>query len=210
METVFAPGIIVPLRPLRPFFGSAPAPELEQIRGTRVLVADDSASNRFVLREMLRSLGCRSVEVADATQALDALRKARDEGDAFRLAILDQIMPGMNGIEVTRRLRDISPETRVLAMTVHEDEDMLREMLRAGAYGYIIKPFDPTNLRASVEMALYFDGTPRRERRAKARTRARQARTPTVRPTMLGAFKGTTSRSFDPSPRAPVGKFEDH
>jgi two-component system response regulator NreC len=52
---------------------------------------------------------------------------------------MDVSMSGLNGIETTRQLKEISPQSRVLALTVHEDEGVLREMIRAGAFGYIIK-----------------------------------------------------------------------
>jgi two-component system response regulator NreC len=55
------------------------------------------------------------------------------------IVLMDISMPGLSGIEATRQLRKIAPHTRVLALTVHEDEGMLREMIRAGAHGYIIK-----------------------------------------------------------------------
>ena len=53
--------------------------------------------------------------------------------------LLDLNMPGPGGIEVTRRLRELVPETRVLVLTVHEDEGLLREAIDSGASGYIIK-----------------------------------------------------------------------
>jgi two-component system response regulator NreC len=55
------------------------------------------------------------------------------------IVLMDISLPGLSGIEVTRQVRDVSPKTRVLMLTVHEDEGMLRESIRAGAYGYILK-----------------------------------------------------------------------
>jgi two-component system response regulator NreC len=55
------------------------------------------------------------------------------------IVLMDISMPGLNGIEAPRRLSEITPQARVLALTVHEEEGMLREMIRAGAYGYIVK-----------------------------------------------------------------------
>jgi DNA-binding NarL/FixJ family response regulator len=102
----------------------------------RILIVDDHSLIRAGLRALL-----------EGEPDLQVVGEAGDGHAALRLTVelkpdivlMDVSMPGLNGIEATRQLRDISPKSRVLALTVHEDEGMLREMIRAGAFGYIIK-----------------------------------------------------------------------
>ena len=68
------------------------------------------------------------------------------------IVLMDISLPGLSGIEVTRQVRDISPVTRVLMLTVHEDEGMLRESIRAGAYGYILKRAADAELIQAIQV----------------------------------------------------------
>ena len=102
----------------------------------RILIADDHGLIRAGLRALLEDVPDMKV-VGEAGDGLVVLRLAAElQPD---IVLMDISMPGLNGIEATRRLGEISPQARVLALTVHEEEGMLREMIRAGAYGYIIK-----------------------------------------------------------------------
>jgi DNA-binding NarL/FixJ family response regulator len=102
----------------------------------RILIADDHGLIRAGLRALLEDVPDMEV-VGEAGDGLAVLRLAAElQPD---IVLMDISMPGLNGIEATRRLGEISPQARVLALTVHEEEGMLREMIRAGAYGYIIK-----------------------------------------------------------------------
>jgi DNA-binding NarL/FixJ family response regulator len=102
----------------------------------RVLLADDHA----VVREGLKAL-------IDAEPGMEVVAEAADGLAALALAaecspdvvVTDVSMPGLNGAEVTRRLRERNPGQRVLALTVHEDHGYLRLLLEAGAAGYILK-----------------------------------------------------------------------
>ena len=102
----------------------------------QILIADDHG----VLRAGLRTL-------LNAEPNLEVIGEASDGNDVLRLAselhpdivLLDISMPGPGGIEVTRRLKEALPELRVLILTAHEDESLLREAVQAGAAGYIIK-----------------------------------------------------------------------
>lgn len=101
-----------------------------------ILLADDHG----VLRAGLRAL-------LDAEPGLQVVGEATDGQETLLLAgelhpdvvLLDVSMPGPGGIEVTRQLEEALPETRVLILTVHEDESLLREAIQAGAAGYITK-----------------------------------------------------------------------
>ena len=113
----------------------------------RVLVADDHAATRADLRDALektsRFVVC--AEVADAAAAIDAALREHPD-----LCLLDIRMPG-NGItaawEITARL----PETKVVMLTVSQDDGDLFASLRAGASGYLLKDLDPNELPAALE-----------------------------------------------------------
>ena len=102
----------------------------------RILIADDHGLLRAGLRALLRDEPDMAV-VGEAIDSEDAIRKALElRPDVI---LLDISMPGRGGLEVTRFLRKNLPGTRILILTVHEDEGLLREAIRLGASGYIIK-----------------------------------------------------------------------
>ena len=102
----------------------------------RILIADDHGVLRAGLRVLL-----------GAEPDLQIVGEAADGQETLRLAgelcpdvvLLDISMPGPSGIEITRRLQETLPNARVLILTVHEDESLLREVMRSGAVGYIGK-----------------------------------------------------------------------
>lgn len=102
----------------------------------RILIADDHGVIRAGLRALLEDVPDLQIigEAPDGAAALQLTAELLPD-----VVLMDISMAGLSGIEATRQIREISPRTRVLALTVHEDESMLREMIRAGAFGYIIK-----------------------------------------------------------------------
>jgi two-component system response regulator NreC len=102
----------------------------------RILIADDHGVLRAGLRALLNAEPNFEVvaEAADGKEALCLTEELRPD-----VALLDISMPGPDGIEVTRCLKEMMPEARILILTVHEDEGLLREAIRAGASGYILK-----------------------------------------------------------------------
>jgi two-component system response regulator NreC len=108
-----------------------------------ILLADDHGVLRAGLRALLNAEPDLSV-VGEAATGDEALQLAAElQPD---IVLLDLNMPGPGGIEVTRRLSEVLSETRVLVLTVHEDEGLLREAIDAGASGYIIKRAVETEL----------------------------------------------------------------
>lgn len=101
-----------------------------------VLIADDHGVIRAGLRALLNAEPGLQV-VGEATDGQETLRLANELHPD--VVLLDISMPGPGGIEVTRQLKAALPGTRVLILTVHEDESLLREAMRAGAAGYITK-----------------------------------------------------------------------
>ena len=102
----------------------------------RILIVDDHGVLRAGLKALLSAEPGFEV-VQDASNGADALRLASELNPD--IVLLDMSMPGPNGIEVTRQLKKTLPEIRILILTVHEDETMLQEAIRAGASGYILK-----------------------------------------------------------------------
>jgi DNA-binding NarL/FixJ family response regulator len=102
----------------------------------RILIADDHGVLRAGLRALLSAESDLEVagEAADGRETLRLVSELDPD-----VVLLDVNMPGPDGIEVTRRLKAVKPEVRVLILTVHEDEGLLREAIRAGASGYILK-----------------------------------------------------------------------
>ena len=102
----------------------------------QVLIADDHGVVRAGLRALLSAEADLEV-IGEAATGEEAVRAAiQEEPD---VVLMDISMPGMEGIEATRCLAEAAPEVRVLLLTVHEDAALLREALRTGAAGYVIK-----------------------------------------------------------------------
>ncbi len=115
----------------------------------RIFIVDDEP----IVRESLGSWfanGGYGVEVADSgKQALDRLGST--DADVF---LLDVKMPGMDGIELQKRIREAKPDATVIIMTAYASVDTAVAAMKQGAYDYIIKPFDPDDLEHLVRNAL--------------------------------------------------------
>jgi DNA-binding response OmpR family regulator len=107
----------------------------------RVLVVDDEANHARVISIGLRVEGFEVETAVDAEEALSRLGAA-----PFELAIVDLMMPGINGIQLARLIRERHPETRVVLMSAYHLSE--RQIVRAdcGAVGFVPKPFDLTEL----------------------------------------------------------------
>ncbi|HEX8720647.1 MAG TPA: HD domain-containing phosphohydrolase [Pyrinomonadaceae bacterium] len=114
----------------------------------RVLVADDEPEIRDVLSDLLSPLyDC--VAVGSAEEAVECLR-----GGAFDLVISDIMMGGMSGLELIPRVRELSPDTVVIMISGVQTVESAIEALRAGAFDYVMKPFDLHHVEAAVSRAL--------------------------------------------------------
>jgi DNA-binding NarL/FixJ family response regulator len=113
----------------------------------RVLVADDHR----IVREGLVSLLAESGEcevVAEAADGVEAVERALATHPD--VALIDLTMPRLGGLEAVRRIRERAPRTRVLVLTVHEEEEYVLPAVRAGAAGYLVKDSAASELLAAV------------------------------------------------------------
>lgn len=114
----------------------------------RILVADDHHVVRTGLRALLESKSGWKV-CAEATNGREAVEKAGQLKPD--VAVLDIGMPLLNGVEATRQIRKLSPQTEVLILTMHDSELLVQEVFEAGAHGYILKDDADRNLIAAVD-----------------------------------------------------------
>lgn len=114
----------------------------------RVLIADDDSASRALLAGILRGRGYEFLEAENGLQALDRL----ESPDAPRLAIIDWIMPGMEGPEVVRRVRSRETDRPpyIIILTAKCDESDIIRGLDAGANDYLVKPFSAGELIARL------------------------------------------------------------
>jgi DNA-binding NarL/FixJ family response regulator len=113
----------------------------------RILLADDHT----VLREALRAVLDREEDmqvVAEAGDCDNVLRLARECSPD--VVVMDISMPGVNGIETTRRLLAESPAIKVLALSTHSERNIVQQMLDAGAAGYVVKSAAAAELRKGI------------------------------------------------------------
>jgi two-component system response regulator MprA len=123
-----------------------------------ILVVEDDPALTFVLKDNLEFEGYKTVTIADGTQAIDAIPTIRPA-----LIILDVMLPGLNGVQVCRALRQRGDRTPVLMLTARRQEHEKVQGLDAGADDYVTKPFGVQELLARVR-AMLRRATPVRER----------------------------------------------
>jgi DNA-binding NarL/FixJ family response regulator len=114
----------------------------------KVLLVDDHPFVRDGVRSCLARHGQFEV-VGEASSGQEAITKAREFSPD--IIVMDITMPGMNGLEATKCLREFCPAARVLILTVHEKKEFVREVVQCGARGYIRKNTSPVELVSAIE-----------------------------------------------------------
>ena len=137
-------------------------------RQNKVLVVDDDP---FALRSIAKVLENESYQVmtaASGSEALDLLRR-----DSFDLVLTDLKMPGIDGLEILRRGRELAPQAVVLIFTGYASLESAIEALREGAYDYLVKPCSTDELKLKIERG--FERVRLAEERQRAEEELRQS-----------------------------------
>lgn len=114
---------------------------------TRILIADDHPLLRQGIRNFL-SLEPDFLVVGEAVDGEDTVRQTKElQPDVL---LLDINMPKANGLQVAQILREAAPKVRILALTIHDDENYMMEMIRNGAAGYILKDIEPSAMAQAI------------------------------------------------------------
>jgi DNA-binding NarL/FixJ family response regulator len=122
--------------------------EWGSVGALRILVADDHEVARQGIRSLLESHAGWEVcaEAKDGREAVEGATKFRPD-----VLLLDIGMPNLNGLDAARQILAMSPEARILILTIHDSEQVVREVLAAGAKGFLLKSDAGRDLLAAVE-----------------------------------------------------------
>jgi signal transduction histidine kinase/DNA-binding response OmpR family regulator len=136
--------------------GEAITSEAMNISGTRILVVDDNDTSRKLITELLNNWGCRHESAGGGEAALNLLREATERNDPFRIVLVDQLMPGMNGSELGRRIKeDPLLKTTLMIMVVSLGRRGNAAALdKVGFAGYLAKPVRQSQLFDCIANAL--------------------------------------------------------
>ena len=113
---------------------------------SKVLIVDDEAIIRESLRDWLTDVGHSVLTASNGAQALDVIAREKPA-----IAIVDLVMPGIDGIELLRRAKEVSPATEVIIVTAYGSIPTAISAMRAGAYDYIEKPFCPERAELLID-----------------------------------------------------------
>ncbi|MCP5029192.1 MAG: response regulator transcription factor [Actinomycetia bacterium] len=115
----------------------------------RLMLADDHRMLREGLRRSMLEQGFDVVgEACDGAEAVEMAARLQPE-----VILMDVTMPGLDGVEATRRVRSALPHVRVVMLTMHADQDVLADAVRAGASGYLVKDCSTEEIAEAVRMA---------------------------------------------------------
>jgi len=135
--------------------GRASGPDAaEPFAGRTFLIADDAEENRLILRMFLEPTGCRLVEVEEGERAVETAC-----ADRYDLILMDIEMPGVDGLEATRRIRRHEaetgrPRTPIVILTAHSFDEFRKHSFTAGCDHFLAKPFTKSSLRKLLAEAL--------------------------------------------------------
>lgn len=116
-----------------------------QLNAKRILVVDDQYGIRLLLKEVFSKENLNISQASNGNQALEVIQQEKPD-----LILLDMKMPGMDGIELLRRLRQMGLSAKVIMMTAYGELDMVTEASKLGALAHFTKPFDIEELRDEV------------------------------------------------------------
>ena len=170
---------------------------LPELRGLRVLIVDDNATNRRILHDMLIHWNMRPHCVASGPEALQAMREAAVEGGPFPLVLLDAMMPGMDGFTVAEKLRGnraYDGVTIMMLSSVDQQADIIR-CRSIGIQSYLTKPVVSSVLfNAIVEVLDRFYGAINSDARSDPQSPSRQLLEPSGEVTPEPATTAPTGR----------------
>ena len=123
----------------------------DQTKTIKIIIADDHTVVRIGLRTLLEREADFQVvgEASDGMETINFVKLMNPD-----VVILDMIMPGINGIEITRQIKKVSPDTKVIILSMHANEAYVLETLKKGASGYVLKDSTGNDLLMAIREAI--------------------------------------------------------
>jgi hemolysin D len=133
--------------PVTSHANTAPPPVVPAPQSVRILIVDDQNFVRKMLQYSLSSVADFEIvgTANSGPEAITQIEELRPD-----IALVDIEMPGMNGLEITRTISEQYPQTKVLVLSIHDDEHYIRDSLQAGAKGYLLKNTPPEELAHAI------------------------------------------------------------
>lgn len=149
---------------IQPEGSKSKLPTPANLHGVRILVVDDNTTNREILFVRMKSWGMRPTEVPDGPTALEAMNAAYEEGDPFKIAVLDMHMPGMDGTMLAKTLKSDERFSHIplVLLTSLGERGESRRFASIGFAGYLVKPLRHTDLFnvLAATLATHANGMP--------------------------------------------------
>ncbi|MGG0825084.1 response regulator [Paenibacillus turicensis] len=124
------------------------------MKDKKVLIVDDQNGIRILLMEVFNSEGYTTMQAPNGKVALEIVRN-----EAPDLVLLDMKIPGMDGLEILKHIKEINPDIKVIMMTAYGELDMIKQATDLGALMHFTKPFDIDEMRLAVNNHLMGGGT---------------------------------------------------
>lgn len=115
----------------------------------KILITDDRAGIRSLLKEVLQESGYEVLTAAGGQEGIKIVQE-----NTIDIVLLDMKMPGMDGLETLRLIKKAQPNVKVIIMTAYEDMEIIKEVQKRGASCYISKPFDIEELLSTIKRLL--------------------------------------------------------
>lgn len=115
------------------------------IAGKKLLIVDDQFGIRALLIEVFKNEGYKTFQAENGKTALEIVNKEHPD-----MVLLDMKIPGMDGLEILKRIKQTAPDTKVIMMTAYGELDMVQEASKLGALSHFTKPFDIDELKLEV------------------------------------------------------------
>lgn len=119
------------------------------IKIKRVLIVDDQHGIRMLLKEILVKEGYETYSAADGEEAIQIVSEVKPH-----LVLLDMKIPGMDGLDILKHIKDVNESIKVMIMTAYGELNMINEAMEIGAISYFLKPFDINDIRVLVKKEL--------------------------------------------------------
>lgn len=119
----------------------------------KLLIVDDQIGIRILLLEVFATEGYETFQAANGRAALEIVRNHTPD-----LVLLDMKIPGMDGLEILKKIKEMNRDIKVIMMTAYGELDMIKEATDLGALTHFTKPFDIDEMRIAVNLQLSDDG----------------------------------------------------